>query len=171
MVPGRIPENLLFWRTSPYRGSARAAVGPAVKPLSHSAYAVVDEWLTKLTDRSTFRRVKEVVLVGHSAGGQFVQRYAMVGKFKPPPGVKIRFVVSAPSSYAYTSDERYNFRENRFVVPDAQTVQACQGYNNWGYGLAEPYGYFAKADLDAIAEDFATKRVFYLCGSKDIDPE
>lgn len=169
-IPGEIPKGLLFWRSSPFRGSGRAAIGPGVDHASISAYAVVDAWLGELASPDLLPHLKEIVFVGHSGGGQFVQRYAMVGKFKPADNIKVRYVVSAPSSYAYSSAERYHIGHKRFVIPDTKTVKQCPGYNNWGYGLGEPYGYFANEDLDAIANGYATKTVFYLCGSKDANP-
>jgi len=144
VVPGSIPSGLLFWRSSPYRGSGRAAIGPEVKNVSLSAYAVVDAWLEDLIASGNFPRVQEIVFVGHSAGGQFVQRYAMVGKYHSEK-VRFRYVVSAPSSYAYSSEERYSVTSRRFVVPDASTLEQCPSYNHWGYGLDEPYGYFVTA--------------------------
>jgi len=169
-IPGAIPSGLLFWRSSPYRGSGRAAIGPDIEHASISAYAVLDVWLDQLAAPELFPSLREIVFVGHSAGAQFVQRYAMVGKFKPADSVTVRYVVSAPSSYAYTSNERFNIEKKRFVVPDDTTTQQCPEYNNWGYGLNEPYGYFANDDLEAIAANYATKKVFYLCGNKDSDP-
>ncbi len=169
-IPGAIPEGLLFWRSSPFRGSGRAAIGPDVQHVSISAYAVIDAWLEQLTTKDLFPQLREIVFVGHSGGGQLVQRYAMVGKFNPAVDVQMRYVVSAPSSYAYTSNERFHTGKRRFIVPDEATIQKCPGYNNWGYGLGEPYGYFANDDLESIAANYANKNVFYLCGRKDSDP-
>ena len=107
----------------------------------------------------------------HSGGGQFVQRYAMVGKFEPPAGVKCRYVASAPSSYAYPSGERLNARTKKFALPDAKTISACPDYNKWGYGLDSPYGYFSKTSSDEIAKRYAKRSVFYLCGANDSDPK
>lgn len=169
VIPGEIPNGLLFWRSSPYRGSARSAIGPDAKAISLSAYAVVDEWLERLVDSSNFPNVREIVLVVHSAGGQFVQRYAMVGKYQHE-NIQFRYVVSAPSSYAYPSSERYNTAKRSFAVPDAATIKQCPGYNHWGYGLEKPYGYFADVKSKAIVDSYAKKRVFYLCGQRDADP-
>ena len=123
-----------------------------------------------MTERKLFPQLKNIVLVGHSGGGQFVQRYAMVGKFDPTGRIKCRYVVSAPSSYAYPSGERFDQRTNRFVVPDANTLSACPDYNKWGYGLDSPYVYFSDVDADAIAKRYAERSVFYLCGANDTDP-
>ncbi len=170
VIPHAIPEGLLFWRSSPYRGSARSAIGPDSKVISLSAYAVVDEWLGRLVDSGNFPNVREIVMVGHSAGGQFVQRYAMVGRYQNDR-IQFRYVVSAPSSYAYPSAERYSVAKRSFVVPDASTVEQCPKYNHWGYGLDEPYGYFADVDATKITESYASKRVFYLVGQNDANPD
>lgn len=169
VIPGPIPDGLLYWRSSPYRGSARSAVGPEKEAVSLSAFTVIDEWLEHLIGSGNFPRLKEVVLVGHSAGGQFVQRYAMVGRFRHD-SIRFRYVVSAPSSYAYPVPERFDASKRRFLVPDAGSVRRCRVYNHWGYGLEEPYRYFSDVDPQVIADAYAMKRVFYLCGERDNDP-
>ena len=169
-IPGKIPENMLFWRVSPFRGSSRGGIGPEIKKVSISAFEVIDDWLTQLTDPKLFPNLKNIVVVGHSGGGQFVQRYAMVGKFTPKRKLQIRFVVSAPSSYAYSSGQRYNSRTKRFANPRDSIIKKCPRYNNWGYGLSAPYAYFSKVDPDLIVKRYAKRKVFYLCGSKDNNP-
>jgi hypothetical protein len=169
-IPGTVPEGMLFWRSSPFRGSARAAVGPEAKQLSISAFEVMDDWLTSLTSSGQFPQLKDIVIVGHSGGGQFVQRYAMVGKFAPSKEVLCRYVVSAPSSYAYPSGERFDPKTNRFTTPEASTLSACPNYNQWGYGLEAPYAYFSDVASDLIAKRYAERNVMYLCGAQDADP-
>ncbi|MDP6447059.1 MAG: hypothetical protein QF805_24915 [Pirellulaceae bacterium] len=170
-IPGAIPDGMLFWRVSPFRGSSRGGVGPDVKKVSISAFHVMDDWLVAISDPRQFPNLKEIVLVGHSGGGQFVQRYAMVGKYEPQSKVTIRFVVSAPSSYAYPSAERYNQRSKRFVVPGASVIQQCPKYNDWGYGLGTPYAYFSAVPAEQLAARYAKRNVFYLCGSRDNNPQ
>jgi len=170
-IPGAIPEGLLFWRVSPFRGSSRGGVGPEIKPVGISPFDVLDDWLKALTAPRLFPKLTDVVLVGHSGGGQLVQRYAMVGKFEPPRNIAIRYVVSAPSSYAYPSGERYHQGTKTFVVPPDSVIKECPGYNQWGYGLEAPYGYFADVPAERIAERYVKRHVFYLCGSKDNDPK
>lgn len=169
-IPGTIPDRMLFWRVSPFRGSSRGAIGPRVEPVDISPFDVLDEWLTSLVESQQYPRLKDVVLVGHSGGGQLVQRYAMVGKFEPGDKITCRYVVSAPSSYAYPSAERLDTRTKRFAVPDQATIARCPDYDNWGYGLAAPYGYFKDEDSKAVDRRYGKRHVFYLCGSKDNDP-
>jgi hypothetical protein len=51
---------------------------PSVSPKTPkvSSYAMLDEMIKRLTNRSTFPNLQRVVVTGHSAGGQFTQRYA-----------------------------------------------------------------------------------------------
>jgi hypothetical protein len=170
-VPAPIPEGLLYWQVSPFRGSARGAVGSGAVSARISAFEVMDQWLEELINSGHFPAVQDIVLVGHSAGGQFVQRYAMVGKFEAPTGIQLRYVVSAPSSYAYPSGERFDPKTRRFTGPDQEALAACPEYNRWGHGLEEPYAYFADMDAEVIANRYAERRVFYLCGANDNDPD
>jgi len=119
------------------------------------AFNVMDDWLNEIAMSKSLPNLKDIVLVGHSAGGQFVQRYAMVRKFEPPSGMNYRYVVSAPSSYAYPSGERFDPRSRTFRLPDAKTLELCPDYDNWGYGLKEPYTYFSDVSPDEIAKRYA----------------
>ena len=88
--------------------------------------------IARLNDRDRFPALKEVVVAGHSAGGQLVQRYAVVGR-PAARSAGLRFVVSNPSSYLYFSDERPQ-GDGRFAAPSDAAV--CPQYNRWKYGLA-----------------------------------
>jgi pimeloyl-ACP methyl ester carboxylesterase len=170
-IPVTVPEWLLFWSVSPFRGSARGAVGPDARRVRLSAFDVLDDWLGSLTVPGRFPHLRDIVIVGHSAGGQLVQRYAVVGRFEPPPGVRCRYVVSAPSSYAYVSAERFDRTSNQFRVPDGDVAAACPEYNRWGYGLDSPYAYFSDVGAETIARRYAERTVLYLCGERDTDPD
>lgn len=68
-----------------------------------SSFQVIDEMITKLMDRDKFANLSRIVVIGHSAGGQFVQRFA-VGS--PGKSISMRYIVSNPSSYVYTGKSR-----------------------------------------------------------------
>lgn len=172
-VPGdEIPDGMLYWKVSPFRGSQLCAIGPRGRPCRFSAYELLDEMLVKLTNRRLFPNLKNVVVVGHSAGGQFVQRYALAGKFEPPKSINIRFVVCAPSSFAYVTNERLvPGTEDRFAVPANNVIATCGGYDNWGYGLSKPYAYFRNSNLADLKKRFGQRNVYYLCGERDTNAD
>lgn len=49
-----------------------------VTPTTISSFAVLDTFLALLTDRDLFPHMEKISFVGHSAGAQTVQRYAMI---------------------------------------------------------------------------------------------
>ena len=74
-----------------------------------SSFAVLDALLQILSDRQHWPALDLVVLAGHSAGGQFVQRYAAAGRaptMLSHHGIQTRFVVANPSSYLYFDERR-----------------------------------------------------------------
>jgi len=70
-----------------------------------SSFAVLDDLLESIS--SNFQNVKDVVLAGHGAGAQFVQRYAgIAGVPDIRCDIKIRYVVANPGSYMFPTAER-----------------------------------------------------------------
>src|SRR5438445_52472 len=78
--------------------------GPACAAASTdklTSFDFVDEILRKLANKQVFPNLKAIVVAGHSAGGQFVDRYAMANQVHDKVGVPVTYIVSNPSSYAY----------------------------------------------------------------------
>jgi hypothetical protein len=133
----------------------------------------MDVILAKLADRKVFPNLKTVVLAGHSAGGQFVQRYAAVGKGGDAlerAGMHLRYVVANPSSYVYFSPERPELKpkgEFTFGTPS----DTCHGkYDHWKYGLADPLPYVGTVVAQDVEQRYIGREIFYLLGTKDNDP-
>lgn len=146
--------GVLRW-TGEWPGGA-AAVAPA--PIS--TYAVFDAMIARLADRSRFPSLQQIVVIGHSAGGQIVQRYAAVGiepSAVPSSGPSVHFVVANPSSYLYFDTWR------------PIKVHACPDFNDWRYGFsgAPPYVTGSPAQLE---RRYASRNVTYLLGTADTIP-
>jgi pimeloyl-ACP methyl ester carboxylesterase len=103
------------------------------------------------------------VVAGHSGGGQVVQRYAIAGRGEAPlteAHIAVRYVVANPSSYAYFSDQR----------PEPEIAASCTGYDNWKYGMQARPDYLAKPTPAALEEAYVARRVIYLLGTEDTNP-
>ena len=77
------------------------------RPLS--AFDVFDAILQRVADRTLLPALTTVVVAGHSAGGQVVHRYSIIGRGEVAllaRGLHMRYVVANPSSYLYLSAER-----------------------------------------------------------------
>ena len=136
---------------------------PARGPSAVSSFAAVDAILARLADRRRFPDLRAVVLAGHSAGGQFVQRYAMVGQGEAVlrrAGVHLRYVVANPSSWLVVGALRH-----------AGDDASCRAVGRWKYGLEDAPAYVARPiDAEALLQAYLQRDVVYLLGDADTDP-
>ena len=163
----RISKRYLRWHAG-----AWVAGEPAVGPLPISTFDVIDALLITLSNRKQFPNLKTIVLVGHSGGGQLLNRYAIVGR-QPSvlvtAGTHVRFVIANPSSYFYFSDERPQPDGSFSRFSNAE----CSKFNHWRYGplLAPAYvGDVSSAAWERREADYVSEDVIYLLGGEDTDP-
>lgn len=162
-----LPDATLRWGPDDWK-SGYDARGPA--PVS--AFDVLDAILTRLADQHVFPGLRMVVIVGHSAGGQLVQRYAAVGhalESLQRREVHLRYVIANPSSYVYFTSDRpvdVNRRTDG-------TAASCPKANRWGYGFdGDLPSYVSQpVDLQVLERAYLARDVVYLLGTADNDPQ
>jgi hypothetical protein len=136
----------------------------ATKPTGVSSFAVTDHLLATLADRVLFPNLRWITVSGHSAGGQFTQRYATFGLAPNRlPGIFVNFVAANPSSFLYFSPIRPS-RNGGFATPSAS---ACPGFDNYKYGLAKRSGYVAALTPVQAERSYVSRRVTLLTGGSD----
>jgi hypothetical protein len=104
------------------------------------------------------------VVAGHSGGAQVVQRYAIADGGEgilTREGVQIRYVVANPYSYAYFSADR----------PEPRIAASCPGFNNWKYGIQVRPSYLASQTSEQREKVYVSRRVIYLFGTLDTNPQ
>ena len=119
--------------------------GGDAKDTAFSSYDVIDKIFAMLGDVTRYPNLRRVVLAGYSAGGQFVGRYAAVGKGMVRPGVTLEYAAMAPSS------------ELR-LLPETR----------WHYGLKGRPRYSADLTEEQIRQNLASRRVWRGCGVLDV---
>jgi pimeloyl-ACP methyl ester carboxylesterase len=130
-----------------------------------SSFALMDGLLQMLSDRKQWPALDLVVLAGHSAGGQFVQRYAAAGRAPTVlghHGIRTRFLVANPSSYLYF-DARRPMEHGFAPFPRVR----CHGFDRYKYGLEAPNSYVATQTPQALKWHYAHRQVIYLLGTLD----
>jgi pimeloyl-ACP methyl ester carboxylesterase len=149
-------SNQLYWTEDSWkRGGQSETAGRA---WTMSSFRVMGAVLAAL--RSDYPRAR-VVLAGHSAGGQFVQRYAGSNAAH----VANRYVPMNPGSYAYLNGRRWSKGKLRMLKP--REVKACPHYNTYRYGLkGRPTTVFSTRRATVISRYLAS-RVTYLLGEAD----
>jgi pimeloyl-ACP methyl ester carboxylesterase len=140
-----------------------------------SSFEALDALLTELGDRERFPNLRTVVLVGHSAGAQLLQRHAAASPASEAlerAGLHVRYVVINPSSYLYLDATRPGFGPaGGFAPPPRSVLLGCPDYNAYKYGLDQPNAYVGSLPPDGIKARYGARRVTYLIGEEDDDPE
>jgi pimeloyl-ACP methyl ester carboxylesterase len=153
-----LPPDTLRWSLEGWEGGE-----PAEGPTPASSFDALDAILVRLADRRLFPDLKQVVVAGHSGGGQVVQRYAIAGRGETALAretISVRYVVANPSSYAYFSAER----------PEPSIAASCPGYNDWKYGMDSRPAYLAGATPGELEQQYVARQVIYLLGTLDTNP-
>ena len=163
----RADPSFLYWEESkdgPWRYGENS-VGPA----HISSFGAMDE-LTQYLWKS-FPSMDRMVITGHSSGGQFVQRWALLTPaWAYEDKLKTRVVVANPSSYAYLFPLRYI--QDQWRIPDGSD---CHLYNQWEWGLEmdmkmlkkNPYVYAQLQNKTMLLERYRKRKLFYLVGGQD----
>ncbi|MCP1828741.1 pimeloyl-ACP methyl ester carboxylesterase [Bradyrhizobium sp. USDA 4532] len=154
----KLPAETLRWSLYGWQGGE-----PALAPSAASSFEALDAILAKLGDRKLFPNLQQVVVFGHSGGGQVVQRYAIAVKGDQlllREGIGVRYVVANPSSYAYFTKER----------PEPAIAANCHGYNSWKFGMDDRPPYLTEPSPAALEQAYVARRVIYLLGTLDTNP-
>ena len=175
----------LYWDNGLWdRGDGSSADAKA----SLSLFRVLDEMVEAMMDKDSYPKLTRVVLIGHSAGGQSIQRLALTSTLVPRPGVTISYFVANPGSVAYLAPVRPNLIDRgsacdatkllshtwSFSVP--VPIDGCDvdsSYNDWPNGLEARENtppYIAARPVGEMRRAFLERDVTYLSSSEDLCP-
>jgi hypothetical protein len=147
------PADMLRWSVTGWI-DGEAATAPA--PLS--SFDALDAVLARLADATRFPDLRRVVVAGHAAGADLVQRYAVVGRGVPAPArsaIAVRYVLADPASYLWFGADR------PALIRDA----ACPTLDRWRYGLAGAPAYVERTE--GLEQRYIMRDVVYLLGEAD----
>ena len=135
-----------------------------------SSFDFVDEILRKLDTKKAFPNLKAVVIAGHSAGGQFVNRYEMSNTVHEKLKLPVSYVVANPSSYAYPESTRPTGEGEKVDFRPFRDGRNCTTYDDWPYGFAKRTGYAGKLSDDQLRKQMVSRPVTFMLGEIDILP-
>ncbi|MEO6918138.1 MAG: alpha/beta hydrolase [Collimonas sp.] len=159
-----LESDTLAWTQDGWKGGELA-----VSPAPISSFSAMDALLEHFTDRTLYPALTDVVVSGHSAGAQIVQRYAVAGRAQGAmvkAGIKVHYVVANPSTYLYFDNRRPDADGNF----QAAVTTYCPRVNRWKYGMEQLPAYVSQQDLGGIEARFAERKVTYLLGMADTNP-
>lgn len=165
-----LPAEIPYWGGETGEGWKKGddSISTSEHPRSAtiSAFEVVDQMVQQVANSGNFPNLANIIVAGHSAGGQYVNRYAAgsrVGQ-ELPDGIHLRFIVANPSTFVYFNGERRaGDPTNQFAIP----LQADPDYDDYKYGLQNLNHYMAARGADWIRQNYPQKDVVYLLGGED----
>ena len=163
-----LSESMLFWSSGGWKkGNTSNQSANHPRPESISSYAVLDELINRLIANNP--NASQVVIAGHSAGGQFVNRYTAGGRAENMnSGITFRYLSANPSTWLYFSPERASADNiDIFETPDSSN---CSDYNFYKHGLQDLNNYMSEVGIVKIIQNYQDRNVLYLFGELDNDP-
>ncbi len=163
-------QNILYWSFLGWKQGDESLTWPYGRNWSMSSYEVTDKIINHVLNSGLFPNISKVVIVGHSAGGQFVNRYAAgnVQQQNSPNKISFKYIIASPSSYLYFDNLRKTSdSNNEFEDPSQKTKQKCSTYNDYKYGLNKLNPYMQKVGSVQIVEQYKSREVVYLLGGAD----
>ncbi|KAJ3007779.1 hypothetical protein HKX48_008947 [Thoreauomyces humboldtii] len=181
-------SNSLIWSGDGWLDGSDS-VGPST---TISSFTVIDNMLSQAA--VSFPNLVNITLVGFSAGGQTVSRYAAFSKqpdvlAAQTPAIHTRFVVADPGSLTYPTAARIKPVVLRTTCSDTATPQACYesitaadftpeylrhaevpDYDQYKYGLVDRSGYALTqggARTDVVSR-VVSRDIRYLVGDQDV---
>jgi len=157
-LPG---PNEVYWSSSGWKKGHLSLTGGPTPRIS--SYEAIDVIVGLLANRARFPAIEEIVVTGHSAGGQVTHRYAAGSAVEEDlPGIRMRYVVANPSTYLYLGPERWDGAG--FSVPE---LAPCPDYQRWHYGLTDLNSYMNRSTLQEVDARLTGRDVTILIGSAD----
>jgi hypothetical protein len=167
----------LYWSESGWKDGNLSQSDTYARPFRVGSYEALDSMILRAAQ--SFPNLVRVRVIGHSAGGQYVNRYAATSKITDSlsGAIDIRFVIANPSSYLYLDSQRPHApgggQPGTTTTPTFSTlttaeVTACPGHDTYKYGLAAGLNaYAALSTVPEIRTRYQSRKVTYLAGSLD----
>lgn len=175
LAPNGLGNEVLFWSGGWRRGHMSRSSATHPRSVFASSFTIVDTMIERIADPSLFPSLQQVIVLGHSAGGRFVNRYAAGNPVEDlilaPLGIKCRYVMSAPGSLLYfDSQRRIEGTIDQFAEPSAAVAADCPYYNDYqidAAGLDALNSYMSQVGRDAIRDQYRRREVIHLVGALD----
>jgi hypothetical protein len=145
----------LYWTDSWKFGDKSAKNGM-------SSYEVIDRIIENIWLKGHFPNLRKIIVVGHSAGGQFVARYAAGSPVVDRFSIQVSYVIANPSAYLYFNDKRTDGNKG-FITPD----NSCPDFNVYPYGVEQMNSYMGHVSTYELSNRFNHRNVTLLLGEAD----
>jgi len=137
-----------------------------------STFAVLDYVLLSLARPKFFPALQRVVLAGSGAGGDLVQRYAVLGiapDVLANDGIETRFAIANANSFLYLDKNRLGITDPKTdsteplpPLAPPPTLERCALFNRFPYGLDDLPAYGKQQGETALRLRYPSRAVYLL---------
>ncbi|CAK3895299.1 hypothetical protein AC578_1337 [Lecanosticta acicola] len=153
-------SNALVWKSSQWSAGGNNQYPYTSK--TTSSYTVLDQIVQYFDNATLFPSMKQIVIAGHSLGGQTVQRYAAIG-VQLNTRSAVSYWIGNPDSYAWQSTSRPLPTSG---CPDYDAYR--DGYSNFtDYPMTYGTNLVASGRA-AIQANYQAKAINYARGTQDL---
>ncbi|QDU80782.1 hypothetical protein Pla110_25170 [Polystyrenella longa] len=132
-----------------------------------SSFGVVATLIQQCEQESgPFPNLKSVILIGHSAGGQFLNRFAARFPQNTNDFVSEQIIVLNPSSYLYLDNRR---KDSKGVFRSWD--ESPEPYNEYKYGLDKRNGTMSVLTVEKTKNIMSANLIHYLTGTEDVEQD
>lgn len=159
------PSRALVWFSDSWSGGAINTY-PA-NTTTVSTFDVLDQMIQYYANKTAFPNLEQIVLAGHSMGGQLLHKYAAVGYTPAQLGIDtpVTYWIGDPDSFLWLDDTR------------PLSISKCPTFANWREGI-ENYAEYGNTTMyynidlvnqgaAALQENFFTRNIAYARASLD----
>ncbi|KAF2231358.1 hypothetical protein EV356DRAFT_579313 [Viridothelium virens] len=170
---GQSTTNALVWSDDQWLGGANNIYPTSYTNISN--YYVLDQLVQYFDNPAMFPNMKQIVIAGHSAGAQTVQRYVILGP-KLATRSPVVYWIGNPASYGWLSTTRPASTADRPTLP----IASCPTYDVYTDGFTNftgaPYFMNYGASLveqgrPALLANYNSKQKAYARATHDLGDE
>lgn len=174
-------RTVLYWGSQWLEGNhSFVSASSPPRPFKVSSFEVLDRILARAAE--LYPNLKRIIIVGHSAGGQMVNRYTTAAVLPEIPGVKYIFGPTNPSSSLYWDNKRPVqpiAGPMAFAVPDNSWCpadpSALKYYDEYKFGTGPYPGvnlneHLQSVGIDKMRQNYRDRTTVRFIALDDKDP-
>ena len=156
-------ETDWYWSTTSWKWGLESYSSPSGQTVS--SFELIDSLLNRLSDKTLFPYIENIVLTGHSSGAAFTHLLSSTKESNLYNDVNIEFAV-VNNQYFLHPDSIRMLQDGSFSILDN-----CGVYNKWPHGLDDLSPYMESIGKSIARSNFLSNRVLYFIGVNDTDSD
>ncbi|WFD22064.1 hypothetical protein MEQU1_000726 [Malassezia equina] len=168
---GGVASNWVAYQKSNWQMGG-SSYYPPLQNGSVTFFSALDKIIDSVMDRNWFPNVKQIVVAGHSLGGQASMRYALLRKQRRYDS-NVKFWIGNPGSWTWLTNSTHVQRPN-YAPQNLKGEDCAADIDTWPYGLGgntSKIGKYARkrvmADVPATVDLYRWRNIHYALGLLD----